>query len=58
MALRAGCDMIMMPEDFLQAYAGVLNAVSEGKISEERINDSLRRIYRIKLADEFGVEGE
>lgn len=58
MALKAGCDMIMMPEDFLQAYAGVLNAVSEGKISEERINDSLRRIYRIKLADEFGVEGE
>ena len=58
MALKAGCDMIMMPENFLQAYAGVLNAVSEGKISEERINDSLRRIYRIKLADEFLTEGE
>lgn len=58
MALKAGCDMIMMPEDFLQAYAGVLNAVTEGKISEERINDSLRRIYRIKLADEFSAEGE
>ena len=58
MALKAGCDMILMPEDFLQAYAGVLNAVSEGKISEERINDSLRRIYRIKLADEFLTEGE
>ena len=58
MALKAGCDMIMMPEDFLQAYAGVLNAVSEGTISEERINDSLRRIYRIKLAEEFLVEGE
>ena len=58
MALKAGCDMIMMPENFLQAYAGVLNAVSEGTISEERINDSLRRIYRIKLADEFLTEGE
>ena len=58
MALKAGCDMIMMPEDFLQAYAGVINAVNDGKISEERINDSLRRIYRIKLADEFAVEGE
>lgn len=58
MALKAGCDMIMMPENFLQAYAGVLNAVSEGTISEERINDSLRRIYRIKLADEFFTEEE
>ncbi len=51
MALKAGCDMVLMPENFLQAYAGVLNAVAEGTISEERINDSLRRIYRIKYAE-------
>lgn len=51
MALKAGCDMVLMPENFLQAYAGVLNAVTEGTISEERINDSLRRIYRIKYAE-------
>lgn len=55
MALKAGCDMVLMPENFLQAYAGVLNAVTAGTISEERINDSLRRIYRIKYAEEFGV---
>lgn len=51
LALRAGCDMILMPEDFEQAYNGVLEAVQSGVISEERINDSLRRIYRIKYAD-------
>lgn len=51
MALRAGCDMILMPEDFELAYNGVLEAVQSGVISEERINDSLRRIYRIKYAD-------
>lgn len=51
MALKAGCDMILMPEDFTQALAGVLNAVSQGTVSEERINDSLRRIYRIKYAE-------
>ncbi len=51
MALRAGCDMILMPEDFEKAYNGVLQAVQDGTISEERINDSLRRIYRIKYAD-------
>ena len=51
LALRAGCDMVLMPEDFMMAYEGVLAAVADGTISEERINDSLRRIYRIKYAD-------
>lgn len=50
-ALKAGCDMILMPDDFEKAYNGVLEAVQNGVISEERINDSLRRIYRIKYAD-------
>lgn len=51
MALKAGCDMLLMPEDFEKAYSGVLQAVRDGVISEERINDSLKRIYRIKEAD-------
>ncbi len=51
LALKAGCDMILMPEDFEEAYQGVLAAVENGTISEERINDSLKRIYRIKYAD-------
>lgn len=49
LALRAGCDMILMPEDFELAYQGILNAVNEGTIAEERIDDALRRIYRVKL---------
>lgn len=52
-ALKAGCDMLLMPEDFETAYNGVLEAVRSGTISEERINDSLRRIYRIKYADKI-----
>lgn len=51
MALKAGCDMILMPENFLQAYAGVMSAVADGTISEQRINDSLKRIYRMKYAE-------
>ena len=51
MALQAGCDMLLMPENFKEAYNGVLQAVQDGFISEERIDDSLRRIYRIKYAD-------
>lgn len=51
--LKAGCDMILDPEDFELAYQGVLQAVQDGVISEERINDSLRRIYRVKYADKI-----
>ena len=50
-AILAGADMIMMPEDFELAYNGVLEAVNNGTISEERINESLRRIYRVKCQD-------
>ena len=51
MAVLAGCDMLLMPEDFEKAYNGILQAVADGNISVERIDDSLRRIYRIKYAD-------
>ena len=49
-ALKAGADMLLMPEDFEAAYTGVVAAVKDGTISEERINDSLARVYRIKYA--------
>lgn len=48
MAFKAGADMVLMPEDFEAAYEGVLEAVKDGTISEARINDSLKRVYRIK----------
>ncbi len=51
LALRAGCDMLYATEDYALAYEGVLAAVESGTISEERINDALKRIYRIKYAD-------
>lgn len=51
LALRAGCDMILCPENFEEAYNGVLAAVQDGTISQERVDDALRRIYRIKFAD-------
>ena len=43
--------MILMPEDFQQAYEGVLQAVQDGTVSQERVDDSLKRIYRVKLRD-------
>lgn len=56
-ALKAGADMILMPEDFEKAYNGVLEAVQNGTIAEERINDSLKRIYRVKFRDKVDAEG-
>ena len=50
LAIKAGCDMILNPYDFETAYNGIIKAVGDGVISEERINDSLKRIYRIKYA--------
>ena len=50
-ALQAGVDMILMPSDFEAAYQGVLDAVADGTLTEERINESLHRIYRVKYAD-------
>lgn len=51
MALKAGADMLLMPEDFEAAYEAVLAAVADGTISEARINDSLARVYRIKYKE-------
>lgn len=49
MALKAGADMLLMPEDFQTAYYGVLQAVKEGEISEEALDEAVRRIIRVKL---------
>ena len=49
-AIAAGADVLLMPEDFYEAYDAVLTAVQEGTISEERLNESLERIYRVKCA--------
>lgn len=48
-AINAGDDIILMPADFHEAYNAVLSAASSGQIETERVNDSLRRILKIKL---------
>lgn len=48
-ALEAGVDLILMPEDFEEAYEGVLQAVASGRLTEERLDQSLRRILQVKL---------
>ena len=46
--IQAGDDMLLMPYSFTEAYQGVLDAVNSGEISEERINESVTRILKVK----------
>ena len=48
-AIKAGNDMILMPDNFESAYEAVLEAVEEGTLSEKRINESVRRILEVKI---------
>ena len=49
MAVQAGNDMILMPDDFQEAYSGILEAVEEGDLSERAINDAAERIITVKI---------
>ena len=48
-AIQAGADLLLEPENFEEAYDGVLKAVKNGKISEDRIDESLYRIFKVKV---------
>lgn len=48
-AVNAGADIVLMPKDFVSAYQGVLNAVENGTISTDRIDEAVRRILRVKM---------
>lgn len=49
MAISAGADIILMPYDYKKAFEGVLQAVKNGSISEQRINQSVKRILKLKI---------
>ena len=47
-ALNAGADILLMPSDLCAAFEGVVQAVENGTVSEERLNESVRRILTLK----------
>ena len=55
LAVKAGNDMICCT-NFEEQYSAVLNAVRSGEITEERINESVRRI--LKYTMHLGLIGE
>ncbi|MCD7847044.1 MAG: glycoside hydrolase family 3 protein [Oscillospiraceae bacterium] len=49
MAIEAGVDIILMPENLEEAANGIIEAVENGEISEERIAESVLRILEVKI---------
>lgn len=48
-AINAGIDMVMLPFDYKTFIKNVKEAVRKGDISEERVDDAVRRILRAKF---------
>ena len=49
-SILAGVDIVLGPRYFVEAFDAVVDAVNSGAISEERINQSVRRILRLKTS--------
>ena len=49
-SIKAGVDIVLGPRDFTEAFDAVIAAVNNGTLTEERINQSVRRILTLRLA--------
>lgn len=53
MAVQAGVDILLCPEDFEEAETGLENAFVHGEITEERLDESVLRILELKI--KYGI---
>ena len=53
MAVEAGCDIILMPDDLEKAANGISEAIKTGRLTEDRLNESVMRILKLKA--EYGI---
>ncbi len=51
--VQAGADIVLMPADLDKAYAALVEAVKNGRISQERIDISVKRLLTLKL--KYGI---
>ncbi len=49
LAVQAGVDVILMPENLEEAVAGIQEALQSGAITEERITQSVQKILETKI---------
>lgn len=48
LSIQAGCDILLFPSKEKEMIDGIVDAVNLGRISEERINESVRKILKVK----------
>ena len=48
MAINAGVDILLMPIDISHAVASIKESIAEGKITEQQIDESVRKILALK----------
>lgn len=48
LAMEAGCDLLLMPVDLSEAHEAVLQAVEEGRVRMERLDQSVKKILTYK----------
>ena len=53
LAVQAGCDVVLMPMDKQEAFNGLLAAVADGRLTMERIDESVLRILTLKC--KYGI---
>ena len=49
-SILAGVDIVLGPRYFTEAFDAVMEAVRNGTIPEERINQSVRRILKLRMS--------
>lgn len=47
-SVKAGVDIVLMPQDLDEAFDGVMSAVNSGEISVARLDESVLRILKLK----------
>ncbi|MBQ7511020.1 MAG: hypothetical protein IJT53_09010 [Prevotella sp.] len=46
--LLAGVDIVLGPQNFVEAFDAVVKAVEDGTLSQQRIDESVRRVLKLK----------
>ena len=52
-ALQAGADLLLMPNGLADAYTTVLEAVQDGTIPQQRLDESVQR--SLKCTYQYGI---
>ena len=46
--LQAGADIVLGPQNFVEAFDAVVKAVEDGRLTEQRIDQSVRRVLKLR----------